>query len=225
MAFGFGAHFCLGNQLARLELKVMVERVLARLPDLHLAVERGGAAAPGGQLHLGDRGDARGVHARARRSASGPSDARRRRRSRPASPAGPSSSPAAAAASGSPRPSGWPPTARTSPSAAAPSRSWSTPPSASPRRPPAAPPPATSWPTSPSRSRSRPPCAATAEATGRIDGLFACAGGSLHLGSVLTADVGRGAGHHRPQPDGLGDLREAGRPPPCRPRAGPAPSC
>jgi NAD(P)-dependent dehydrogenase (short-subunit alcohol dehydrogenase family) len=29
----------------------------------------------------------------------------------------------------------------------------------------------------------------TAEATGRVDGLFACAGGSLHLGSVLTADV------------------------------------
>jgi NAD(P)-dependent dehydrogenase (short-subunit alcohol dehydrogenase family) len=28
-----------------------------------------------------------------------------------------------------------------------------------------------------------------AEGTGRIDGLFACAGGSLHLGSVLTADV------------------------------------
>jgi NAD(P)-dependent dehydrogenase (short-subunit alcohol dehydrogenase family) len=28
-----------------------------------------------------------------------------------------------------------------------------------------------------------------AEPTGRIDGLFACAGGSLHLGSVLTADV------------------------------------
>ncbi len=40
MAFGFGAHFCLGNQLARLELKVMVERLLARLPDLHLAVDR-----------------------------------------------------------------------------------------------------------------------------------------------------------------------------------------
>jgi NAD(P)-dependent dehydrogenase (short-subunit alcohol dehydrogenase family) len=31
--------------------------------------------------------------------------------------------------------------------------------------------------------------AATQEATGRIDGLFACAGGSTHLGSVLTADV------------------------------------
>jgi cytochrome P450 family 142 subfamily A polypeptide 1 len=41
MAFGFGAHFCLGNQLARLELRVMVERLLARLPDLHLAVDRG----------------------------------------------------------------------------------------------------------------------------------------------------------------------------------------
>jgi len=40
MAFGFGAHFCLGNQLARLELRVMVERLLARLPDLHLGVER-----------------------------------------------------------------------------------------------------------------------------------------------------------------------------------------
>jgi cytochrome P450 family 142 subfamily A polypeptide 1 len=40
MAFGFGAHFCLGNQLARLELKVMVDRVLSRLPDLHLTVDR-----------------------------------------------------------------------------------------------------------------------------------------------------------------------------------------
>ncbi len=40
MAFGFGAHFCLGNQLARLELRVMVERVLARMPDLRLAVGR-----------------------------------------------------------------------------------------------------------------------------------------------------------------------------------------
>src|SRR5271170_3402963 len=40
MAFGFGAHFCLGNQLARLELKVMTERLLARLPDLHLTVDQ-----------------------------------------------------------------------------------------------------------------------------------------------------------------------------------------
>src|SRR6185437_14537221 len=31
--------------------------------------------------------------------------------------------------------------------------------------------------------------AATTEPTGRIDGLFACAGGSTHIGSVLSADV------------------------------------
>ncbi|HVB45811.1 MAG TPA: cytochrome P450 [Streptosporangiaceae bacterium] len=37
LAFGFGAHFCLGNQLARLELKVMFERLFERLPDLALA--------------------------------------------------------------------------------------------------------------------------------------------------------------------------------------------
>ncbi|HEX9064312.1 MAG TPA: cytochrome P450 [Streptosporangiaceae bacterium] len=37
LAFGFGAHFCLGNQLARLELQVMFERLFERLPDLALA--------------------------------------------------------------------------------------------------------------------------------------------------------------------------------------------
>ncbi len=31
--------------------------------------------------------------------------------------------------------------------------------------------------------------ATTTQATGRIDGLFACAGGSLHLGPTLTADI------------------------------------
>ena len=36
LAFGFGAHFCLGNQLARLELRVMFEQLFARLPDLAL---------------------------------------------------------------------------------------------------------------------------------------------------------------------------------------------
>lgn len=36
VAYGFGSHFCLGNSLARLEIKIMVERVLARLPDLEL---------------------------------------------------------------------------------------------------------------------------------------------------------------------------------------------
>jgi cholest-4-en-3-one 26-monooxygenase len=39
LAFGFGTHFCLGNQLARLELSLMTGRVLQRLPDLRLAAE------------------------------------------------------------------------------------------------------------------------------------------------------------------------------------------
>jgi cholest-4-en-3-one 26-monooxygenase len=37
LAFGFGTHFCLGNQLARLELSLMQERLLKRLPDMALA--------------------------------------------------------------------------------------------------------------------------------------------------------------------------------------------
>jgi cytochrome P450 family 142 subfamily A polypeptide 1 len=37
VAFGFGAHYCLGQALARLELNVMFERLLARLPDMELA--------------------------------------------------------------------------------------------------------------------------------------------------------------------------------------------
>ncbi len=37
LAFGFGTHFCLGNQLARIELRNMTRRVLQRLPDLELA--------------------------------------------------------------------------------------------------------------------------------------------------------------------------------------------
>jgi cytochrome P450 family 142 subfamily A polypeptide 1 len=39
MAFGFGTHFCLGNQLARLELSMMQERLLQRLPDMRLTSE------------------------------------------------------------------------------------------------------------------------------------------------------------------------------------------
>jgi cytochrome P450 family 142 subfamily A polypeptide 1 len=39
LAFGFGAHFCLGQALARLELKVMFEQLLVRLPDLELAAD------------------------------------------------------------------------------------------------------------------------------------------------------------------------------------------
>jgi cytochrome P450 family 142 subfamily A polypeptide 1 len=37
MAFGFGSHFCLGNRLARMELSVMFDRLLDRLPDIALA--------------------------------------------------------------------------------------------------------------------------------------------------------------------------------------------
>lgn len=36
MAFGFGTHFCMGNQLARLELNTMLRKLLERLPDLRL---------------------------------------------------------------------------------------------------------------------------------------------------------------------------------------------
>ena len=37
IAFGFGAHFCLGASLARLEMRVFFEELLARMPDLKLA--------------------------------------------------------------------------------------------------------------------------------------------------------------------------------------------
>jgi cytochrome P450 family 142 subfamily A polypeptide 1 len=40
VAFGFGTHFCLGASLARLELRVVFEQLLARLPDLALADDR-----------------------------------------------------------------------------------------------------------------------------------------------------------------------------------------
>jgi cytochrome P450 family 142 subfamily A polypeptide 1 len=37
LAFGFGPHFCMGASLARLELKVMFDELLSRLPDIRLA--------------------------------------------------------------------------------------------------------------------------------------------------------------------------------------------
>jgi cytochrome P450 family 142 subfamily A polypeptide 1 len=39
VAFGYGSHFCLGASLARLELRVMFEELLTRLPNLRLVGE------------------------------------------------------------------------------------------------------------------------------------------------------------------------------------------
>jgi cytochrome P450 family 142 subfamily A polypeptide 1 len=39
VAFGFGAHFCLGSSLARLELRALFSVLLDRLPDLELATD------------------------------------------------------------------------------------------------------------------------------------------------------------------------------------------
>jgi cholest-4-en-3-one 26-monooxygenase len=46
VAFGFGAHFCLGASLARLELRVLFEELLPRLPDLHLVSDAPPPAVP-----------------------------------------------------------------------------------------------------------------------------------------------------------------------------------
>ncbi|MEX1218611.1 MAG: cytochrome P450 [Acidimicrobiales bacterium] len=39
VAFGFGTHFCLGSSLARIEIRVMFEELLRRIPDWRLASE------------------------------------------------------------------------------------------------------------------------------------------------------------------------------------------
>jgi cytochrome P450 len=63
LAFGLGEHFCLGAGLARQELRVMVETLLARLPDLALAgpVERLRSSFIGGIKHMPVRFTARAL--------------------------------------------------------------------------------------------------------------------------------------------------------------------
>jgi cytochrome P450 len=39
VAFGFGAHRCLGQHIARVELEVAIETLLRRIPNLRLAVD------------------------------------------------------------------------------------------------------------------------------------------------------------------------------------------
>jgi cytochrome P450 len=65
MAFGLGEHFCLGAGLARQEVRVMVEALLARLPDLALAgpVERLRSSFIGGIKHMPVRFTARAPQA------------------------------------------------------------------------------------------------------------------------------------------------------------------
>jgi cytochrome P450 family 142 subfamily A polypeptide 1 len=47
VAFGFGTHFCLGANLARLEVRVMFEELLRVLPDIRLAPGHEPEFAPG----------------------------------------------------------------------------------------------------------------------------------------------------------------------------------
>jgi cholest-4-en-3-one 26-monooxygenase len=39
LAFGIGEHFCLGANLARMELRKIFDGLMARLPDMRLAAE------------------------------------------------------------------------------------------------------------------------------------------------------------------------------------------
>jgi cytochrome P450 family 142 subfamily A polypeptide 1 len=47
LAFGIGKHYCLGASLARLEIKIFLEQLFARLPDLRLAAGFEPSTKPG----------------------------------------------------------------------------------------------------------------------------------------------------------------------------------
>ena len=55
LGFGHGIHSCVGAQLARLELKLTLQHILERLPDLHLAGASPKPTWHGGNLHMIDQ--------------------------------------------------------------------------------------------------------------------------------------------------------------------------
>jgi cytochrome P450 len=57
VAFGFGTHFCMGANLARMEIKVVFEELFRRLPDIalvdpHGPVDRSPSAFVAGIHHM-----------------------------------------------------------------------------------------------------------------------------------------------------------------------------
>ena len=46
LAFGTGPHFCLGANLARTEIRILLEELFLRLPDLRVAPGAGPERAP-----------------------------------------------------------------------------------------------------------------------------------------------------------------------------------
>jgi cytochrome P450 len=50
VAFGGGLHYCIGQHLARAEMRIAVRSLLRRLPDIRLAGDIGEAGLTGGKL-------------------------------------------------------------------------------------------------------------------------------------------------------------------------------